>query len=214
LPFSEDKGTVTQALAALRYNLGAAELRLFEAMSAAVDWLAPIPGKKTLVLLSTGLDTFGGWDALAEKLRARDVSIYAVALGGELRDYRGEAESQLPTGTTSLSFEEATKKLTTMAEMTGGRVWFPRRSEELEGIYHELAAHLRHRYSLGFEPLVRDGRYHRIHVQLVDDKGRVLGPWYDDFPDAASHPAAKPPAKKDRVRYRLFFRRGYLAPTP
>ena len=215
LPFSEDKRTVTQALAGLRYNLGAAELRLFDAMSTALEWLAPIPGKKTLVLLSTGLDTSGGWDALEKKLRSSDVSIYAVALGGELRDYRGETESPLPLGTTPLSFDEATRKLTAMAEMTGGRAWFPRRSEELEGIYRELATQLRHRYSLGFEPLVRDARYHRIHVQLVDDRGRVLGPWYDDLPDATGqHQAVKRPAKRDRIRYRLFFRRGYLAPQP
>lgn len=214
LPFSEDKRTVAQALAGLRYNLGAAELRLFDAMSVALEWLAPIPGKKTLVLLSTGLDTSGGWDVLERKLRSSDVGIYAIALGGELRDYRGETENPLPMGTTPLSFDEATKKLTAMAEMTGGRVWFPRHREQLAGIYRELASHLRHRYSLGFEPMVRDGRDHRIHVQLVDDKGRVLGPWYEDLPDATGQAAAtKPSAKKERIRYRLFFRRGYLAPA-
>ena len=37
LPFSGDKPAVAQALAGLRYNLGAAELRLFDAMSAALD---------------------------------------------------------------------------------------------------------------------------------------------------------------------------------
>jgi VWFA-related protein len=214
LPFSADKRAVAQALTGLRYNLGAAELGLFDAVNAALEWLAPIPGKKTLVLMSTGLDTSGRWDALEEKLRSRDVSIYAVGLGGDLRDYRGEGESSLPTGTTPLSFEEATKKLNAMAELTGGRVWFPRRREELDGIYRQLAAQLRHRYSLGFEPGVRDGRYHRIHVQLADDTGRVLGPWYDDLPSVTGTPAAaKAPGKKDRVRYRLFFRRGYLAPV-
>lgn len=214
LPFSSDKRAVAQALTGLRYNLGAAELGLFDAVNAALEWLAPIPGKKALVLMSTGLDTSGRWDALEKKLRSRDVSIYAVGLGGELRDYRGEGESPLPAGTTPLSFEEATKKLTAMAELTGGRVWFPRRREELESIYRELAAQLRQRYSLGFEPAVRDGRYHRIHVQIADDKGRVLGPWYDDLPDTTGRPAtSKSPEKKGRVRYRLFFRRGYLAPA-
>jgi VWFA-related protein len=214
LPFGEDKRAVAQALAGLRYNLGAAELGLFHAMNAALEWLAPIHGKKTLVLLSTGLDTSGGWAALEEKLRAGDVSVYAVALGGELRDYRDETESTVPVGATPLSFEEATKRLTAMAEITGGRVWFPRRSEELEGIYRELAAQLRHRYSLGFQPLVRDARFHRIHVQLADDKGRVFGPWYDDLPGAAGNETgAKSSPKKDRIRYRLFFRSGYLAPA-
>lgn len=213
LPFSSDKRAVAHALTGLRYNLGTAELGLFDAVNAALEWLAPIQGKKALVLMSTGLDTSGGWDALEEKLRSRDVGVFAVGLGGELRDYRGEGESPLPAGTTPLSFDEATKKLTAMAELTGGRVWFPRRREELDGIYRELAAQLRHRYSLGFEPTVRDGRYHRIHVQLADDKGHVLGPWYDDLPAAAGAAPAKPQIKKTRIRYRLFFRRGYLAPS-
>ena len=213
LPFSRNKQAVAQILTGLRYNLGATELRLYDAVRAALEWLAPIPGKKSIVLLSTGLDTSGDWDALAEKLRASDVSIYPIALGGELRDYKGEMENPSPTGNVPLSFEEATQKLTAMAEMTGGRAWFPRRSEELESIYRELAGLLRHRYSLGFRPLVRDGRYHRLRVQLVDDQGQVLGPWSDDI-SPGDRPTTAKSEKKRGVRYQVFCRRGYQAPAP
>ena len=218
VPLTADKRAVAEALGGLSYNLGATELRFYDAVAAALDWLAPIPGKKTIVLLSTGLDTSGGarWGALQERLRRSDVTIFPVALGGELRDYDARSAPAEAEGTAGqeLSFEEANQALKTMAELTGGTAWFPRRAEEFEGIYRELATQLRNRYSLGFEPQTRDGKFHRIFVQIVDDKGRVLGPWYEELePQTQDHKPGKRSLSPKRVRYRLFFRRGYVAPA-
>lgn len=216
LPFSADKRALQAALGGLRYNLGSGELRLYDAVTAATEWLRSLPGKKALVLLSTGLDTSGKaqWDALAEKLRAGDVTLYPIALGGELRDFRGTPDAPVAPASQQLSFEEASRVLREMAETTGGQAFFPRSAGEFPGIYKQIATTLRHRYSLSFVPQARDGRYHRIWVQLVDDRGRVLGPWpAENAASPAKNRSARGGLSPKRVRYRLYTRRGYLAPT-
>jgi len=86
MSFTADKNALAGAIDRLRYNLGMADLNLFDSLAAALDWLAPLPGKKAIVLLSTGLDTSGAgrYEALLQKLRASEVVILPVALGGEL----------------------------------------------------------------------------------------------------------------------------------
>lgn len=213
LPFSADKRAFAGALGGLRYNLGMADLRFYDAVGAALDWLAPLPGKKALVLLSTGLDTSGKpWKALAERIRSSEVTIYAVALGGELRDFKGGVQEE--TGSAAkLTFETADRVLKETAEVSGGRAFFPRKAGELEDIYRTIATTMRHRYSLGFAPPARDGQFHRIFVQLLDDRGRLLGPYYPEL-SPGPKPSEKGGVFPKRVRYRIHARRGYTAPGP
>jgi len=161
LPLSSDKRAFRAALGGLRYNLGMGELHLFDAVHESLRSLASIPGKKAIMLLSTGLDSSGRetWDALEEVLRASEVTIYPIALGGGLREFQGKTDE-------GLSFEWANMVLKTMAETTGGRAFFPRTEKELSGIYRRIATTMRHRYSLAFTPPARDGRYHHIEVQV------------------------------------------------
>ncbi|MBI3664088.1 MAG: VWA domain-containing protein [Acidobacteria bacterium] len=197
LNFTQDKGALGGALRGLRFNLGMAELKFLDSMSTALDWLAPLPGRKALVLLSTGLDAERDrrWAPLSEKLRASEVSVYAVALGGSLREYR---QGKAPASEESaLSFEQANRDLKAMAEITGGRSYFPKSPREFEGIYRQVSSALRHQYSLGFSPGSHDGRFHRIEVQVVDEKGRVVAPVE---------------SKKGKPAYRVSARQGYLAP--
>lgn len=97
--FTADKNGLAGVIDGLRYSLGMAELNLFDSLGVALDWLAPLPGKKAIVLLSTGLDTSvaGRYEALLEKLRASDVVILPVALGGELREPPGKSDKK-PSG--------------------------------------------------------------------------------------------------------------------
>ncbi len=174
--FTRSRAVIRQALGSLSYNWGMAGLKFFDAMSAALDWLAPHPGKKALVLLTTGLDSSGPdrWSALQVRLQSESVVVFAVALGGELRQFRGEKMPDTAAAGSRLSFEEADRALRTMVAMTGGLAFFPNRAEEFAGIYRRIAANLLHQYSLAFVPQQRDGRFHRIAVQVLDDRGRPL----------------------------------------
>jgi hypothetical protein len=57
LDFTPDKLTAKLALQSLNFTLGFAELSMSSILASAIDWLTPFPGKKTVVVLSTGVDT-------------------------------------------------------------------------------------------------------------------------------------------------------------
>jgi VWFA-related protein len=222
LPATSDKAILARALVSLQYTLGMAELNFYDSVSAALDALAPLTGKKAMVLLTTGLDSSapGRWENLVAKLKASDVAIFPVALGGSLRDpnkrksksssepkSKPTVESE-PTDSSAqtrdalaqrnpgLSFERANSALLAIAQITGGRAYLPRSAEDFAPIYREIASTLRHQYLLGFEPAVHDGRFHSLEIRIIDANGQPMsGP-------------------KSREAYRVYARQGYLAPAP
>src|SRR3981189_3320650 len=57
LDFTTDKGAAQATLSGIQFNLGFADLNLSSSLNTVLDWLERIPGKKTIVLISTGVDT-------------------------------------------------------------------------------------------------------------------------------------------------------------
>ncbi len=201
--FTADKTLVTGALAGLRYNLGMAQLNLFDSLNTALTWLDDLSGKSAIVLLSTGLDTSPPerWQQLDQKLRASQVVVLTAALGAELRS-SGKALKQKkklrtePDQTSEVSFEEADRALKEIAAATGGRAYFPQKPRDFSAIYAEIATLLRHQYSLAFRPPSNDGQYHKIEVRVVDPAGQPF-----------VTPKGQPP-------YRVEHRQGYFAGHP
>lgn len=171
--FTREKPVITQALRSLNYASGDGALRMFDSLAVVLDWLSVLPGRKAVVLLSTGLDVTGvsRHDRLLHKLRAANVTIYTVALGGILREPNDKSLAAADPGAW-LSFEQADKSLQELAAVSGGRAFVPRKPQDFENAYRQISTALRHQYTLGFAPPVQDGSYRKITVQVVDDRGR------------------------------------------
>lgn len=220
-PFTTDKGALQAQIAGLTYNLGRSQLNFYGSLAGALDWLAATPGKKSVVLLTTGLDDSppARGEALLEKLRASEAAIYAVALGGELREPPA-ARNGRPADPEAVQvaerFAHADRVLKEIADLTGGLAFFPRKPSDFESIYRQIATVLRHTYRIGFAPPARDGQFHQVFVQLLDDKGEVLGPFYPEPTTEENQEGNAKPKRglfPKRVRYRLHTRRGYIAPN-
>ena len=97
LPFTADKSALAAALSQIQYTLGMGDLNFYDSVSTVLDWIAPLHGKKAIVLLTTGLDSSPPerWDALAQKLRKDDTVLFAVALGGSLRHPAERKEKEI-----------------------------------------------------------------------------------------------------------------------
>lgn len=198
--FTRDKRLLYQRLRAFDYALGMAELNFFDALAHTIDWLAPLAARKSLLLITTGLDTRSqiSWSALQEKVYISDLTLFAVATGtllrqpspGEAQRQRREKKKGEAPADFEAAFAAADARLRLLTEETGGLAYFPRSSAELAAVYEEIGRRLRHTYSLGYVPTnrARDGSYRRIRVELVGDYARPLP-------------------------YRLTARRGYFAPT-
>jgi VWFA-related protein len=166
--FTQDKQEVVHSIESLYYP-SFSEANLFDAVLETVTQLRDVKGKKAILVLATGFDTFSKHtlDDTLRRLKETEVTIFCVGVGEDLDLYsRGGAD---------ISYLQAKNQLTTFARLTGGYAWFPRFEGEMPGIFNSVASFLRAQYTLAFSPSTpQDGRYHKIVVQVVDDQGNPL----------------------------------------
>jgi Ca-activated chloride channel homolog len=191
LDFTTDKESAQAALGSIRFNLGFADLNLSSSLSTVLDWLERIPGKKTIVLISTGVDTSlpSATAALQARLRVGDVRILCVSTSGPLRNGKQGGKTKIQQ--TQDEFAAADRRLQVIAELTGGRSYFPLNGKAFQETYKEVAEIVRHEYSLAFALPAPDGAVHSIDVK-VERSG-------------ATGKSGPPP-------YRVDHRKGYQAP--
>jgi Ca-activated chloride channel family protein len=195
--FTGDKQSFAAAFDSLSFNLGFGSLNLSASLSKVLDWLTSVHGKKTIVLLSTGVDTSSTKQIqdLLNRLQTSDVRILAVSLTGDLRNppTAGKKKSPSPKlALTSQQFAEADMLLREIAQTTGGQAYFPANSNELPAVFAHIAQIVRHEFSLAFIPPAHDGAIHSLEVRVTAESG----------------------VPADATSYRVDCRRAYVAPAP
>lgn len=196
LGFTPDRMAAEDAFSQLQYNLGFGALNLSSSVHEVLDWLNKVQGKKTIVLLSTGVDTTERQQAAAvlQQLRISDVRLLTISLAMGLQDGRAAGKKKRrapPPPELAEQFEQANGLLRQIADATGGRAYFPGNSKEFDAAYAEIAQLVRHEYSLAFAPPIRDNQVHTIEVRI--------------------DPLKIPTAAAKASSYRLDHRRAYLA---
>ena len=174
--FTNDKRSVTGALNMLRIP-GFSERNLFDATFDTIDRIDRIEGKKYIILVSSGADTFSKltYDQILKKIKStKDVTIYPVSIGWyyrEQRDSRGMA-----SGATEVGWLQNDNQLNTFAKLTGGRAYFPRFEGELPGIFQEISADIRNQYTISYHPTNAklDGTYRKLKVEVQSPDGGPL----------------------------------------
>jgi Ca-activated chloride channel homolog len=172
--FSADKRVAAGALEHLNFNLGFGALNLSDSMTSVLDWLEKTQGKKTIVLLSSGVDTSAPEAAsnLLQRLRVGGVRVLAVSLSGELRPTVATKKKQAPSAAAALSaqqFAVADEELRGLTAATGGRAYFPVDAKGFAAAFAEIAQIVRHEYVLGFSPTKLDGKVHPLEVRVTPD---------------------------------------------
>jgi VWFA-related protein len=188
LDFTPDKPAVRLALQNLNFTLGFSALNLTSSLASTIDWLESFRGKKTVVVLSTGVDTSPPerWQAIQQKLRTSDVRILAVSLSGDFRKYprwrKLSPEERENRAFVKQGFAQADQALRQLSEASGGRVYLPKNEKEFDRSYSEIAQLVRHEYSIAFSPPTSDGQLHTIQVKVkrmwcrVDHRRAYLAP--------------------------------------
>jgi VWFA-related protein len=172
IDFTTDKAQARAALSGINFALGFGELNLFASVSRAVEVLGTYPGKKTIVLLSTGVDTSPemNWEGLRAKLQTADVKIIAVSLSADIREPAKRrhltAKEKVDRAQLQTGFEEADRALRELGQATGGRVYFVQGEKGFAKAYAEIADLLRHEYDLFFAPPQLDGEVHALRVEV------------------------------------------------
>jgi Ca-activated chloride channel homolog len=191
--YTADKRAVENALDSIQFNLGYGNLNLAKSLNTVLDWLARVPGKKSIVLISTGVDTSPeeNMQTLIPRLETGDVRIFAVSMSGPLRNgKKGSAQQILQT---KEAFAQADAWLKMLADASGGRAYFPESAKAFVETYRQVAQLVRHEYSLAFAPPKADGAVHTIDVKVL---------------------ASADKEKNSAPAYQVDHRRGYVAPKP
>jgi VWFA-related protein len=196
--FTQNKDEVLNGIYHL-YFPGFSESNVFDALLETVDRLKDVKGKKSILLLASGVDTFSKHtlDQTMKQLRQSDVAIFCVGLGRvyqNFADMRGGMRS-----TTRLNYLQAENQLKTFSAETGGQAWFPQFEGEMSGVFQDVAAFLRHQYSLSYSPTggAKDGKFHKVKVELV-------------APDGG--PLTVLDQKGKKQKFQVYAREGYQAP--
>jgi len=182
--FTQDKRAVFGALNQLRIP-GFSETNEFDALYDTLDRLERVEGKKYIILISTGVDTFSKLtlDKITKKIKdTKDVTIFPVSIGWYLREYcevhhctgvsHGIASPHIQT----IDYLQADNELKTFAAMTGGRAYFPRFQAEFGEDFQQIGDDIRKQYTLSYAPsnAKLDGTYRKLKVQVVAADGGPL----------------------------------------
>ncbi len=171
--FTQNKDEVRNAIYHL-YFPGFSESNVFDAVLKTIDDMKDVKGKKSILLMATGVDTFSKHtlDQTMKQLRQSDVTIFCVGLD---KPYLNYIESRGSLGS-HMNYLQGENQLKTIANLTGGYAWFPQFDGELPGIFHDVASFLRHQYSLSYSPTSggKDNKFHKVKIELVDASGGPL----------------------------------------
>jgi len=195
--FSPDKHKAEQALSMLRIP-GMSESNVFDALTDIADRMSGIEGRKAILLIGTGLDTFSKitFDQARKSLQESGVPIYSISI---LQVARMLAESYGMSPIMDMDFLQADNEMRTFARETGGLAFFPRFLGEYPGIFRQIESTLRNEYTLTYHPTntARDGKFRRIKVELVNPETnqplRIL-------------------VKNKPIKYQIIAKAGYKAP--
>jgi VWFA-related protein len=192
--FSSDKRKAYEAMQQLRIP-GFSESNMFDALADTEDRMSGIEGRKAIVLIATGIDTFSKltFDKARKAIQDAGVPIYAIGIKQMVSMYGG-----LPNE--NITDLQAENELKTFAKETGGQAFFPRFFGEFPTIYQAISQSLRSRYSLAYSSTnqAKDGSYRKIKVELVNP--------------ATNEPLRVTDEKGKPIKYSVIAKAGYKAP--
>ena len=199
--FTNNKQIVADALRSLVIP-GFSDTDVFDALYETLDRVSRIEGRKYIILIGTGRDTFSKLtlDKMLAKVKAsQDITIFSIGTGAfirEIADSRGGMG-----GPQRMDYLQAENQLKTFAQMTGGLYFNPMFQGALPDIFHQINDSIRNQYVLTYRPsnTANDGGFRRVKVQLVDNEG---------------HPLRMQDEKGKPLKYSVISRDGYRAKLP
>jgi Ca-activated chloride channel homolog len=125
---------------------------LYDVIVRGVQQLSKQPGRRVLVVFSDGDDrtSHSTIQTVEEAVRANDATLFMVALG------RGVKEAQLKSG------------IQRLVDLSGGRVLFVERSDQLEQPFSEILDELSNQYMIGYESTnaKRNGAWREVKLEV------------------------------------------------
>ena len=172
--FSRGHDASREALSSLRAP-PFSELNFYDAV---LETLLRMPvmqvstGRKALLVISSGLDTFSKatyQDAL-QAAGQSSMPIYAIDLGPVIRSRASLSSNTVPYA--RLDWPRAESGLQRIAQASGGRMYALPPTLDLAGVYDDLMENLRVRYVITYKPTADPdmNRARTVRIELIDSR--------------------------------------------
>ena len=199
--FTTDKSKIKEGLNRLQIAAWS-ESNLFDALTDTADRMSGIEGRKAILLIASGRDTFSKitYDQARKSLQQSGVPVYAISI---LQLWRERMDSYGAMGAIGrMDFLQADNELRTFAKETGGAAFFPRFEGEYPGVFQQVQQSLRNQYVISYAPsnTAHDGTFRKIKVELVNP--------------ATNEPLPVKDEKGKPIKYQIIAKAGYKAPRP
>lgn len=200
--FTNNKEIVAQSLQSLIIP-GFSDTNLFDALYETLDRTTRIDGRKYIILISSGRDTFSKLtlEKILAKVKATpNVTIFSIGTGGLVNEMRG-GSGGMEGGMRDLSVLQAQNQLKTFAQMTGGMYFDPIFQGALPDIFAQINNSIRNQYVVSYRPTntKNDGTFRHVQVLLIDAEGK---------------PLKMQDEKQKPLKYSVVARDGYKAKLP
>lgn len=148
------------------------EVNTYDALVEMLDKLDRLPGRRVLIFIGSGIDTFSSntLDDVRRRAEQVNVTIFCLAAGSLLR---GSYEPYL-NSTARLTLLQAEAFHRMLADTSGGEAWFPRFEGAFDDVMKGIMQTIKHQYRLVYESRIpRDRKLHRIKLEafhVADDR--------------------------------------------
>jgi VWFA-related protein len=153
---------------------GFSEANLYDALIETLNRTHRMPGRRALLLISTGLDSFSHatFDEVISTIERADTPVYCISLAGLVQRTFVDPAGPL----SKISWSRANNQLITLARVSNGRTYLRDTVLEIAAIYDDLMEHLRVRYVITYTSsgAHSGGSMRRVRVALLDP--RTAGP--------------------------------------
>jgi VWFA-related protein len=199
--FTNNKEVLADSIRSLMIP-GFSDTNLFDALYETLDRTSRIDGRKYIILVGSGRDTFSKLtlDEILKKIKATpNVTIFSIGTGALSAEMGGGMGMR--GGGSRIDTLQAQNQLKTFATMTGGMYFYPMFLGEIPDIFSQINSSIRNQYVVTYRPsnTKNDGSYRHVQVLLVDNEG---------------HPLQMQDEKQKPVKYSVIARDGYRAKLP
>jgi Ca-activated chloride channel family protein len=127
------------------------EANLYDALAAVLERMRTVSGRKAIVLISSGVDTFSKttFEDVLKVARSSDTPVYVIGLGAILRELAELPGSAAPSA--RLDWRRAENQLQEIARTSGGRFYSPTTTVDLSAIFDDMLEHLKVRYVITYK---------------------------------------------------------------
>jgi VWFA-related protein len=198
--FTNNKDVIAQSLMSLTIPMFS-DTNLFDALYETLDRTSRIEGRKYIILIGTGRDTFSKLtlDKILAKVKATpNVTIFTIGTGALLEEM---SSGRGGFGGAHMNYLQAQNQMNTFSAMTGGLSFNPIFQGALPDIFSQINDSIRNQYVITYRPTnnKNDGAYRKVKVLLVDNEG---------------HPLQMQDEKHKPLKYSIIARDGYNAKLP